>query len=84
MQDLLGGAILMYAAYSTAEQGLPACKAVPSAFEKIGNMDKMKIMNIIAEDTLNGDQIFDMAENAVKSYQAGKFEEFGIDMGLIL
>ena len=82
----------MYAAYQTAMQGLPACKAIPNAFEKDQFMSSMnmienpkKYINVIAEDTLkNGYELFDLAEQAVTAYKAGHFEEFGVKIGTIL
>jgi len=82
----------MYAAYQTAMQGLPACKAIPNAFQKEQFMSSMemienpkKYINVIAEDTLkNGDEIFDLAEEAVTAYKAGHLEQFGVKIGTIL
>jgi len=90
--DLVGGAILMFAAYQTAVQGLPACKAIPNSFQKdqfMSSMDMIenprKYINVIAEDTLeNGDELFDLAEEAVTAYKSGHLEEFGVKIGTIL
>jgi len=44
-----------------------------------------KYINVIAEDTLkNGEEIFDLAEEAVTAYKAGHLEQFGVKIGTIL
>lgn len=93
IEDAIGGVIATVAAVQQFKQGLPACEAIDTKtfnFQEFETCTDIAVhpteyFEVIEKDILvNGVSITKDAMAAVKAYRAGKFEEFGQEMGKII